>query len=319
MLTAFENVELPLAPDRPLPARAPRARRRRPCGWSSLEDRMDHYPAPALRRPAAAGGHRPRHRHRPDDPRGRRAHGRPRPRLGRGGAGPDGAAEPRAGQDHHHGDPRPAGGPSGPHVMRHLDKGVLDRCSWKILFRNAFRHKLRTRADRPRRRRGRAGLRPAAARSSTPGTPASTPPPPTASSRATPSPSSSPCPSPTWTRSAQVDGVKAVSYGNWFGGIYIDAQELLRQLRRGAQELPGALPGVHALPEDQRTAFLQGPQGLRRRPRSSPSASAGRSGDTVTLKGTIYSGDWPMSCCGASTGAATRAPTRTSSSSTGTT
>ena len=66
-------------------------------------------PAPALRRPGAAGGHRARHRHRPDLPALRRADRRPRPQERRRDHGAARPARPRARQDDPHGHPRPAG------------------------------------------------------------------------------------------------------------------------------------------------------------------------------------------------------------------
>ena len=83
VLTAFENVELPL-----LLTKLSRAERRRHVETAlsivGLSDRMDHYPAAALRRAGAARRDRAGDRHRPDDPRRRRADGRPRREV-RGG------------------------------------------------------------------------------------------------------------------------------------------------------------------------------------------------------------------------------------------
>src|SRR6185295_10082140 len=64
--------------------------------------------AAALRWSGAAGGHRPRHRHRSHAAAVRRAHGRPRPQVGRRDPRPAPGSQPRARQDHHHGDARPA-------------------------------------------------------------------------------------------------------------------------------------------------------------------------------------------------------------------
>ena len=83
VLTAFENVELPLlltnlSKAERREARRDRAARRRPRG--------PHGPlsAPALGRSGAARGHRARHRHRSDDPRRRRADRRSRSQERRG-------------------------------------------------------------------------------------------------------------------------------------------------------------------------------------------------------------------------------------------
>ncbi len=80
VLTAERNVELPLL--------LTQLSRRR--GASSVPDRAlarrprrprEALPAPALRRPGAARGHRARHRHRPDAAALRRAHRRSRPQV----------------------------------------------------------------------------------------------------------------------------------------------------------------------------------------------------------------------------------------------
>jgi ABC-type lipoprotein export system ATPase subunit len=90
VLTAFENVELPL-----LLTRLSRSERKRHVQAAlAREPRRPHRPLPerALGRPAAAGRDRARHRFRPDADRRRRADGRPRPRDRRRGARPSGAA-----------------------------------------------------------------------------------------------------------------------------------------------------------------------------------------------------------------------------------
>ncbi len=66
-------------------------------------------PAAALRRSGAARRHRPRHRQRSDDHRGRRAHGRSRSQERRRHPGAARQAQHAAGQDHPHGHPRSGG------------------------------------------------------------------------------------------------------------------------------------------------------------------------------------------------------------------
>ena len=58
VLTAFENVELPLMLTA-LSRKARKAHVETALSLVSLQDRMDHYPASTVRRPAAAGRHRP--------------------------------------------------------------------------------------------------------------------------------------------------------------------------------------------------------------------------------------------------------------------
>ena len=83
VLTAYENVELPLLL---LPLTAVAAAPPSADGPGTGRPVRPPPPSarPALRRPAAAGGHRPGDRHRSDADRGRRADRRPRRPLGRG-------------------------------------------------------------------------------------------------------------------------------------------------------------------------------------------------------------------------------------------
>jgi putative ABC transport system permease protein len=91
-------------------------------------------------------------------------------------------------------------------------------------------------------------------------------------------------------RIRQVEGVKVVSYGNWFGGIYIDEKNFFPNIAVEPRSYIELYP-EYVIPEDQKEAFL----------RDKKSFVAGRKvvekykwkiGDTVTLKGTIFPGDW---------------------------
>ena len=46
-------------------------------------------------------------------------------------------------------------------------------------------------------------------------------------------------------RIRQVDGVSEVSWGNWFGGIYIDEKNFFATFRRRREELFRSLPRIH--------------------------------------------------------------------------
>ena len=78
VLTAFQNVELPL-----LLTKLSKTERQEHVETAlavvGLADRMNHFPAPALRRTGAARHHCPRHRFRSHVPAVRRAHRRPGP------------------------------------------------------------------------------------------------------------------------------------------------------------------------------------------------------------------------------------------------
>jgi putative ABC transport system permease protein len=88
----------------------------------------------------------------------------------------------------------------------------------------------------------------------------------------------------------QIEGVKGVSYGTWFGGIYIDEKNFFANYAMEPKTYLGMYPEI-IIPPDQMSAFLRDRKG----------AVAGRKlierfhwkiGDIVTLKGTIFPGDW---------------------------
>lgn len=89
-----------------------------------------------------------------------------------------------------------------------------------------------------------------------------------------------------------VQGVTRVSYGNWFGGVYIDEKNFFANFVVDPESYLALYPEILIDPA-QKTAFL----------RDRKSAAVGRKlaerfnwklGDTVTLKGTIYPGEWEM-------------------------
>jgi len=98
----------------------------------------------------------------------------------------------------------------------------------------------------------------------------------------------------------QIENVKNVSFGTWFGGIYIDEKHFFANYAvepRGYLEL---YPEI-IIPPDQKKAFLQ----------DRKAAVAGRIliekygwkiGDIITLKGTIFPGEWDFVLRGIYTG-----------------
>jgi putative ABC transport system permease protein len=91
-------------------------------------------------------------------------------------------------------------------------------------------------------------------------------------------------------RIRQVEGVTQVSYGNWFGGIYIDRKNFFPNLAVEPRTYLDLYPEFILSPE-QRQAFLRDRKG----------AMAGRKlaerfkwkiGDLITLQGTIFPGNW---------------------------
>ena len=88
----------------------------------------------------------------------------------------------------------------------------------------------------------------------------------------------------------QIEGVQSVSYGTWFGGIYIDEKNFFANYAMEPEHYLAIYPEI-IIPPDQKTAFL----------RDRKSAVAGKKladrfgwkiGDTVTLRGTIFPGNW---------------------------
>lgn len=91
-------------------------------------------------------------------------------------------------------------------------------------------------------------------------------------------------------RIRHVQGVKLVSRANWFGGIYIDEKHFFPNFAVDPRTYLPLVPEF-VVPEDQKAAFIRDRKG----------ALAGRKivekyhwkiGDTITLKGTIFPGNW---------------------------
>jgi putative ABC transport system permease protein len=91
-------------------------------------------------------------------------------------------------------------------------------------------------------------------------------------------------------RIRQVEGVTTVSFGNWFGGIYIDRKNFFPNFAVDAKTYLDLYPELILSPE-QRQAFLRDRKG----------AAAGKKlverfkwkiGDLITLQGTIFPGNW---------------------------
>ncbi|MFO0754766.1 MAG: hypothetical protein U0411_15740, partial [Thermodesulfovibrionales bacterium] len=98
----------------------------------------------------------------------------------------------------------------------------------------------------------------------------------------------------------QVEGVEGVSAANWFGGIYIEEKNFFANFAVEPQTYLELVPEF-VLPPDQKDAFLHDRKG----------AVAGRKlagkygwkiGDTITLKGTIFPGNWDFTLRGIYTG-----------------
>jgi putative ABC transport system permease protein len=88
----------------------------------------------------------------------------------------------------------------------------------------------------------------------------------------------------------QVPGVKFVSWGNWFGGIYIEEKNFFPNFAVEPRSYLELYP-EYVLPEDQRIAFYRDRKGFAAG-RKIAQKFGWKIGDTVTLKGTIYPGEW---------------------------
>ncbi len=98
----------------------------------------------------------------------------------------------------------------------------------------------------------------------------------------------------------QVPGVKQVSYGNWFGGIYIDEKNFIPNFIVEPRTYLDLYPEFVLTPVE-RSAFF----------RERKACIAGRKvaakygwkvGDTITLRGTIFPGNWELVLRGIYTG-----------------
>jgi putative ABC transport system permease protein len=87
-----------------------------------------------------------------------------------------------------------------------------------------------------------------------------------------------------------VDGVKSVTYGTWFGGIYIDAKHFFANEALEPKGFLDLYP-EYVLRPDQKNAFILDRKGFIAG-RKLVEKYGWKTGDTVTLKGTIFPGNW---------------------------
>jgi len=93
-----------------------------------------------------------------------------------------------------------------------------------------------------------------------------------------------------YDRIRQVPGVKSVSYGNWFGGIYIDEKYFFANEAIEPKSFLDLYPEF-VLPEDQKQAFIHDRKGCIVGSRLA-ARYGWKVGDQLTLKGTIFPGQW---------------------------
>ncbi len=97
-------------------------------------------------------------------------------------------------------------------------------------------------------------------------------------------------------RIRQIDGVQSISWSNWFGGIYKEPKNFFPQFAVDPESYLRIYP-EYMISDEERTTFL----------RDRRSALIGRKiaethnlkpGDAMTLKGTIFPGDWEFLVAG---------------------
>jgi len=88
----------------------------------------------------------------------------------------------------------------------------------------------------------------------------------------------------------QVEGVRTVSYGTWFGGVYKEEKNFFPNLAVEAQGFMKIYPEF-MLSDDEFRAFLKDRKGFVAG-RKLVERFKWKPGDTVTLKGLIFPGDW---------------------------
>ncbi|MBI4633310.1 MAG: FtsX-like permease family protein [Deltaproteobacteria bacterium] len=100
---------------------------------------------------------------------------------------------------------------------------------------------------------------------------------------------------------SQIPGVKQITYASWFGGIYLSEKNFIPNFAVDAKSFLELYPEF-ILPEKQKKDFL----------RDKKAGVAGRKtaekfgwkiGDTITLKGTIFTGNWDFNLRGIYRGA----------------
>ena len=97
-------------------------------------------------------------------------------------------------------------------------------------------------------------------------------------------------------RIKQVDGVKSISWANWFGGVYKEPKNFFPQFAIEPESYLAAYP-EYLLTDAERSAFIKD----RRAAvvgRKLANEYGFKHGDIITLKGQIYPGDWELVIAG---------------------
>lgn len=97
-------------------------------------------------------------------------------------------------------------------------------------------------------------------------------------------------------RIRQVEGVSSLSWANWFGGIYKEPKNFFPQFAIQPESYLNAYP-EYLLTEAERTNFLKDRRAVVIGRKIANSYGL-KVGDNLTLKGTIYPGDWEFQVAG---------------------
>jgi putative ABC transport system permease protein len=93
-----------------------------------------------------------------------------------------------------------------------------------------------------------------------------------------------------------VEGVNAVSWANWFGGVYITERNFFPQFAVDPESYLKLYP-EYVLPDDQKKAFLKDRQGAIVG-RKLANTHGWKIGDQIPIKGTIFPGTWTFNLRG---------------------
>ena len=88
----------------------------------------------------------------------------------------------------------------------------------------------------------------------------------------------------------QVEGVSTVSWGNWFGGVYIDEKNFFANFAVEPRSYLDLYP-EYLFNDNEKTAFLRDRKGFAAG-RKLAARFGWKIGDQVTLRGTIFPGNW---------------------------
>jgi len=97
-------------------------------------------------------------------------------------------------------------------------------------------------------------------------------------------------------RIRKVDGVREISYANWFGGVYISERNFFPQFAVDARSYFRIYPEL-VVPQDQLESFLRDRKGCVVG-RKLAQTWGWKVGDVVPLRGTIYPGTWQFTVRG---------------------